>query len=430
MEAQRDPGRALRRGGRHLGRDVVDQPAHRRARGGALEPAAPRAEPRAADRHRGARARDPTPWSPSPTTCAPCPTRWRASSTGPTPRSAPTGSAAPTPGTPCARYFEVDAAHLVVAVLQQLALGGRVEPAVVAEAIADLGIDRRTCGALHGVSTATKVAIASSAPSGTRRASVRGPPRCSMATSKKAQHCFSRCAERRGGDEGGVGSRRARGAPRWRRPRRATTDDATSARHSSTRSARRPGVEAAGDRRLAAASPPLLRHQHVTGDLHLAEVLEQLLEDVEQHARPWSRCRAPGRRGRAGRCAGAAAASRPDHVLGAGAGGRARRAAAAPATVPAGGELGGPVALRSGRSATVAPPQYSMTPRQWVRMTYGGVGAAEGRAPVGQLVAELLDDGDHARRAPGRRTTGSRSAATATGAGALAVSGRPRHRGR
>jgi pyruvate dehydrogenase E1 component len=38
-------------------------------------------------------------------------------------------------------YFEIDAAHLVVAVLQQLALGGRVAPATVAGAIADLGID-------------------------------------------------------------------------------------------------------------------------------------------------------------------------------------------------------------------------------------------------------------------------------------------------
>ncbi len=38
-------------------------------------------------------------------------------------------------------YFEVDANHLVVAVLQQLALGGRVPPAAVAAAIADLGID-------------------------------------------------------------------------------------------------------------------------------------------------------------------------------------------------------------------------------------------------------------------------------------------------
>jgi pyruvate dehydrogenase E1 component len=38
-------------------------------------------------------------------------------------------------------YFEVDTAHLVVAVLQQLARGGRIEPSVVAEAIAEFGID-------------------------------------------------------------------------------------------------------------------------------------------------------------------------------------------------------------------------------------------------------------------------------------------------
>ena len=38
-------------------------------------------------------------------------------------------------------YFEVDCANLVVAVLQQLALGGRIKPSVVAEAIADFGID-------------------------------------------------------------------------------------------------------------------------------------------------------------------------------------------------------------------------------------------------------------------------------------------------
>ena len=41
----------------------------------------------------------------------------------------------------CARHFETDAAHVVVAVLHQLALAGRVEPTVVAGAIADLGID-------------------------------------------------------------------------------------------------------------------------------------------------------------------------------------------------------------------------------------------------------------------------------------------------
>ena len=38
-------------------------------------------------------------------------------------------------------YFEVDAAHLVVAVLQQLARCGRIAPSVVSGAIADFGID-------------------------------------------------------------------------------------------------------------------------------------------------------------------------------------------------------------------------------------------------------------------------------------------------
>jgi pyruvate dehydrogenase E1 component len=38
-------------------------------------------------------------------------------------------------------YFEVDSANLVVAVLQQLARGGKIKPSVVAEAIAAFGID-------------------------------------------------------------------------------------------------------------------------------------------------------------------------------------------------------------------------------------------------------------------------------------------------
>ncbi len=38
-------------------------------------------------------------------------------------------------------YFEVDAANLVVAVLQQLALGGEIKSSLVAEAIAEFGID-------------------------------------------------------------------------------------------------------------------------------------------------------------------------------------------------------------------------------------------------------------------------------------------------
>ena len=53
------PGRALRRRRRHLGRHVVDEPAHRRPRGGALEPAAPRGRAPHRHRHRrpGRRAR-------------------------------------------------------------------------------------------------------------------------------------------------------------------------------------------------------------------------------------------------------------------------------------------------------------------------------------------------------------------------------------
>jgi pyruvate dehydrogenase E1 component len=38
-------------------------------------------------------------------------------------------------------FFEVDTPHLVVAVLQQLALGGRIEPSLVAGAIAEFGIE-------------------------------------------------------------------------------------------------------------------------------------------------------------------------------------------------------------------------------------------------------------------------------------------------
>ena len=125
-----DPGRALRRRRRHLGRHVVDEPAHRRARGGALEPAAPRGEPRAA-------------------------TITTALGGGPDPVVAITDYMRGVPdqvarfvdrpymslgtdgfGRSDARdalrsYFEVDAAHLVVAVLQQLALGGQIEPSVV-----------------------------------------------------------------------------------------------------------------------------------------------------------------------------------------------------------------------------------------------------------------------------------------------------------
>ena len=41
-------------------------------------------------------------------------------------------------------YFEVDTAHLVAAVLERLARQGRIDPAIVAAAIADSGIDPST----------------------------------------------------------------------------------------------------------------------------------------------------------------------------------------------------------------------------------------------------------------------------------------------
>jgi pyruvate dehydrogenase E1 component len=38
-------------------------------------------------------------------------------------------------------YFEVDAAHLALAVLHELARAGRLEPSVVQSAVGELGID-------------------------------------------------------------------------------------------------------------------------------------------------------------------------------------------------------------------------------------------------------------------------------------------------
>ena len=63
------PGRALRRRRRHLGRHLVDEPAHRRARGRSGGTACtPRSRARPSSPRRWAPG--PTPWSPSPTTCA------------------------------------------------------------------------------------------------------------------------------------------------------------------------------------------------------------------------------------------------------------------------------------------------------------------------------------------------------------------------
>ena len=91
-------------------------------------------------------------------------------------------------------YFEVDAAHLVVAVLEQLALGRarRRPPRWPAPSPSSASTPTRVPPFTTSESAATNVASASSAPSGTRKARVRRSGPISTATSKKAQHCFSR----------------------------------------------------------------------------------------------------------------------------------------------------------------------------------------------------------------------------------------------
>ena len=148
-------------------------------------------EPRRAKDHAGSSARALTPSSPSPTTCAACPTRWRGSWTAPSPPSGTDGFGRSDARGALRSYFEVDAA----------ASGGRGAPAAGPErSRRPRHRDRRdrrlrdrpdTGGTVHGVSRATKDAIASSAPSGTRSVSARWSARMSMATSKKPQHCFS-----------------------------------------------------------------------------------------------------------------------------------------------------------------------------------------------------------------------------------------------
>ena len=278
---------------------------------------------------RSARAR--TPSSPSPTTCAACPTRWRGSSTAPFTSLGTDGFGRSDARAALRRYFEVDAAHLVVAVLQQLALGGRVPPATVAGAIADLGIDPARARPVHGLSRATKVAIASSALSGTRSVKTRPSDPISMLTSKKPQHCFSRLTERRRGQERGLRVAEHACAPTWRRtrPRRPTTRRRPSTRRCAPSVTRHRGCRRLG-RDRPGTSPTSPGDERIPGDLHLAQMLEELLEDVQQdgalglgvghrvvgvapaRSRAW-----PGRRARrcprggAGGLAGCAAAAAP-----------------------------------------------------------------------------------------------------------------------
>ena len=166
---------------RRLGRDVVDQPAHRRARGGTLEPAAPRGGAARAATSRRPSGAGRTPWSPSPTTCAAVPDQVARFVDRPYTSLGTDGFGRSDARDALRSYFEVDAAHLVVAVLQQLARGGPHRPATVAAAIADLGIDPARAAPFTRAENGSAIeARASSAPAGTESTSVRRSASMSM----------------------------------------------------------------------------------------------------------------------------------------------------------------------------------------------------------------------------------------------------------
>ena len=131
----------------------------------------------------------------------------------------------------------------------------------------------------------------------------------------------------------------------------------------------------------------------VSGELHLPEVLEQLLQDVEQHRALRLACRGRGRRGRGGRWP-ARPRVEPGDVLG-----QAPPGLLGPAEQPSHAPLAVNSAARSRcieRSATVAPPQYSMTPRQWVRITYGELAPGKVGRRLASSSPRSLDDACHA----------------------------------
>ena len=215
-----------------------------------------------------------TPWSPSPTTCGPCPTRWPGSSTGPTPRSGTDGFG---------RSDTRAALRSLLRGRRRPPRGGRAAAARARRArrsrhggrrpIADLGIDphparrSRPEAPVHGVMRAAprRWPSRSSAPSGTRkdeRATVRpeldGDRRRRGSTASRADRATRRRPARRSESSS---TRRTDVAS----ASTTTTDDATSSRHSSIRSASVPAsrLHAIGRRfarrRVIAGAPPRAR---------------------------------------------------------------------------------------------------------------------------------------------------------------------------
>ena len=213
----------------------------------------PEAEPRTANITRRW-AKGPTPFSPSPTTCVACPTRWRASSTAPTCRSGPTASDAPTPATRCAPTSRSTRPTSSSPSCSSSRCGGKIKPSVVAEAIAEFGIDASRRAALRRLNRPTGL-VGSGRRGGVRdgqapssATNAARPPRRRRAPPGRA--CAgppaARARRRRRGSTPSragpgppprqVGLRvPRRGARRCRRPP-PRTDHATRARHSSARS--------------------------------------------------------------------------------------------------------------------------------------------------------------------------------------------------
>ena len=220
--------------------------------------------------------------------------------------------------------------------------------------------------------------------------------------------------ERRGRRQRGVGTVEDQadgGRAGLERDRRGRRDEALPLRlRSASPSTSR--MQAIGTRRRRQVIA--LRHEDVAGELHLAEMLEQLLQHVEQHGAlrlvvgdgfvrvaPHAARAVPRRRNRPGpRGAGGAPRGASDELRD-----RAGRR-----------ELGGAVPLDGASGHRGAAPVLHDAEAVG-QDGVGRVGARKVRTAVGQLVAQFLDDGGHdverqvgEPQVVGRATTGDPSA--------------------
>ncbi len=126
--------------GRHLGRDLVEPPAPRRPRGRALEPPPPRRRAPAPPGDRGAGLR-PDPVVAITDYMRAVPDQVARFIDRPYTSLGTDGFGRSDARAALREHFEVDAAHLVLTVLSELARAGQLETSVVEKAITDLGVD-------------------------------------------------------------------------------------------------------------------------------------------------------------------------------------------------------------------------------------------------------------------------------------------------